>query len=92
MGNVPEIDLHVLEVGHLVIEIVIDYVFGHVAVPFTGVGDGGVEMDLEVQDADLWGSGVAAVGKFVAYDCQANAMCFSLGHLNVADEVGLGFF
>ena len=39
-----------------------------------------------------WGAGVAVVGKFVASDRQANTMCFSLGQLDVADEVGVGNF
>ena len=38
------------------------------------------------------GAGVAVVGNFIASDCQANAMCFILGHIDVADEVGVGIF
>ena len=49
VGNVPEIDLHVLEVVHLVIEVVVDDVCGHLAGPSSGVGDDVVEMDIEVQ-------------------------------------------
>ena len=42
-------DPHVLEVGHWVIQVVVDDVCDHVVGPFPGVGDDGVEMDLEVQ-------------------------------------------
>ena len=49
VGNVPEIDLHVLEVVHLVIEVVVDDVCGHLAGPSSGVGDDVVEMDIEVK-------------------------------------------
>ena len=35
---------------------------------------------------------VAVLGKSVASDHQANAMCFSLGQLDVADKVGVGYF
>ena len=49
MGNVPEMDPHVLVVGHWVVEVVVDDVCGHVSGPFAGVGYDGVEMDLEVQ-------------------------------------------
>ena len=44
VGNVPEMDPNVLEVG-----VVVDDVCGHVAGHFAGVGDDGVEMDLEFQ-------------------------------------------
>ena len=40
---------HVLEVGHWVVEVVVDDVCRQVAGPFEGVRDNGVEMDLEVQ-------------------------------------------
>ena len=49
VGNVPEMDPHVLEVRHLVIEIVVYDVCGDVVGPSAGVGDNGVEVDLEVQ-------------------------------------------
>ena len=39
---------HVLVVGHWVIEVVVDDVCRQVSVPFAGVGDDGVEVDLEV--------------------------------------------
>ena len=48
MGNVPEMDLHVLEVGYWVFDVVVDDVCVHVAVPFAGVRYDGVEMDIEV--------------------------------------------
>ena len=46
VGNVPEMDPHVLEVGHQVVEVVVDDVCGHVAGPFAGVVDDGVGMDF----------------------------------------------
>ena len=49
VGNVSEMDPHVLEVGHWVIQVVVDDVCDHVVGPFPGVGDDGVDMDLEVQ-------------------------------------------
>ena len=49
MVNVLEMNLHVLEVGHWVIEVVVGYICGDVAGPFAGVGDDGVEVDPEVQ-------------------------------------------
>ena len=42
-------DPHVLEVGHWVVELVVDDICCQVAGPFSGVGDHGVEVDLEVQ-------------------------------------------
>ena len=47
--DVFEMDPHVLEVGHGFIEVVVDDVCRQVAGPFAGVGDDGVEVDLEVQ-------------------------------------------
>ena len=38
------------------------------------------------------GSRVAVVGKLVATNCKANAICFGLGQLDVAEEVGVGIF
>ena len=49
VGGVFDIDPHVLEVGHRFIEVVVDDVCGDVAGPFAGVGDDGVDADLEVQ-------------------------------------------
>ena len=46
--DVFEMDPHVLEVGHWVVEIVVDNVYHQLAVPFAGVGNDGVEVDLEV--------------------------------------------
>ena len=39
---------HVLVVSHWVIEVIVDDVRRQVAGPFAGVGDDGVEVDLEV--------------------------------------------
>ena len=41
-------DQHVLEVGHWVVEVVVYDVCRQVAGPFVGVGDDGVEVDLEI--------------------------------------------
>ena len=49
VGNVLEMNPHVLEVGHWVIEVVVDDVFSDVAGPFVGIKDDGVEVDVEVQ-------------------------------------------
>ena len=46
--DVFEMDLRVLEVGHWVVEVVVDDVFCQVAGPFVGFGDDGVEVYLEV--------------------------------------------
>ena len=49
VGNILDMDLHVLEVCHWVIKVVFDYLYGVVAGPFAGVRDDGVNVDLEVQ-------------------------------------------
>ena len=46
-------------------------------------------MDLEVKEADCWGAGIAVVGEFVATYCEADAVSFSIGELDVTDEVGV---
>ena len=61
--------LHVLVVRHWIIKVIIDDVRCQVAGNFSGVGDDRVEVYLEVEKADCWGSGVAVVGEFVATDC-----------------------
>ena len=48
--------------------LIIDEVCRQVAGTFSGVGDDGVEVDLEIEKADCWGAGVAVVGEFVATD------------------------
>ena len=48
VGNFLEMDPHVLEVRHWFIEVVVDDICGNVSVPFAGIGDDGVEVDLEV--------------------------------------------
>ena len=90
--DVFEMDPHVLEVGHWVVEVVVDDVCRQVAGTFAGVGYDGFEVDLEVQEADFWGAGVAVEGEFVAVDCQTNAVHFSFGELDVADKVVIGHF
>ena len=42
-------DPHILEVGYWVVEVLFYDVYRQVAGPFAGVGDDGVEVDLEVQ-------------------------------------------
>ena len=49
-------------------------------------------MNLEVYEADFWGAGFAFVGEFVAVNCQTNTVRFYFGELDVADEVGIGYF
>ena len=49
VGDIFNMDLHVLEVGNQVIEVVVDVVCGDVAGTFSGVGDDGVEGNLGVQ-------------------------------------------
>ena len=82
----------VLVVGRWVIEVLVDDLCRQVAGPFAGVGDDGFEVDLEVEKADCWGDGLAVLGEFVAPDCQANAVCFSLGEIDVAEKFGMGYF
>ena len=48
-GNVPDMYPHVLEVGHWVVDVVVDDVCGHVVGTSAFVGDYVVEMDIEVQ-------------------------------------------
>ena len=47
--DVFDMDPHVLEVGHWVVELVVDDICCQVAGPFVGVGYHRVEVDLEVQ-------------------------------------------
>ena len=77
--DVFEMDPRVLEFGHWVVEVVVGDFCCQVSGPFAGVGYGVVEVYLEVQLADLRGSGVAVVSDFFATDRQVNAMRFSLG-------------
>ena len=60
---------HVLVVFHQIVQVIIDDVRRQVAGTFSSVGDDGVEVDLEVEKADCWGAGVAAVGEFFATKC-----------------------
>ena len=41
-------DTHVLEVGHWFVEVVVDDVCRQVKGPFAGIGDDGVDVDLEI--------------------------------------------
>ena len=52
-----------------VVKVIIDDVRRQVAGPFSGFGDNGFEVDLEVEEADYWGAGVAVEGEFVATNC-----------------------
>ena len=61
--------LHVLLVRHWVVKVIIDDVRRQLAATFSGVGDDGVEVDLEVEEANCWGAWVAIVGEFFATNC-----------------------
>ena len=61
--------LHVLVVRHRIFQVIIDDVRRQLTGTFSGVGDDGVEVDLEVEEADCWGAGIAVVGEFVATNC-----------------------
>ena len=56
-------------VCHWIVQVIIDDVRRQVTGTFSGVGDDGVEVDLEVKEADFWGAGVAGVGEFIATNC-----------------------
>ena len=83
---------HVLVVRHRIVQVIIDDVRRQVTGTFSGIGADGVEVDLDVEDADCWGAGIAVVGEFVATYCEADAVCFSLGELDVTDKVGIFIF
>ena len=55
---------HLLLVLHWFIKVIVDDFRRQVAGPFSVVGDDRVDVDLEVEKADFWGSGVAVVGEF----------------------------
>ena len=48
VGNVLEMDPHVLEVGYRFIEVVVDDICGDVAGPFAGIRDDRVKVNLEL--------------------------------------------
>ena len=56
-------------VQHWVVQVMIDDVRRQVTGTFLGVVDDGVEVDLEVEEADCWVYGVAVVGEFIATNC-----------------------
>ena len=61
--------LHVLVVCHWFVQVIIDDVRCQVTGTFSVVRDDRVKVDLEVREADCWGSGVAIVGEFIATNC-----------------------
>ena len=61
--------LHVLVVRHWVVQLIIDDFRRQVTGTFSGVMVDRVEVDLEVKEADFWGSGVAVVCEFIATNC-----------------------
>ena len=81
--------LHVLVVRYRIVQLIIDDVRRQVTGTFWGIGDDGVEVNLEVKEADCWGSGIAVVGEFVATNCEADAVSFSLGELDVTEKFGI---
>ena len=57
---------HVLVFFHWIVQVIIDDVRRQVTGNFSGVGDDRVEVDLEVEEADCWGAGIAVVVEFFA--------------------------
>ena len=60
--DVLQVYQHVWVVCHWVVKVIIDDVCRQVAGTLSGVRDDGVEVDIEVEEADCWGAGVAVVG------------------------------
>ena len=69
VGYFLQVYPHVLVVRHWIVQVIIDDVHRQVMGTFSGVGDDGVEVDLEVKEAGCWGSGIAIVDDFVATNC-----------------------
>ena len=69
--------------------MIIDDVRRQVTGTFLSVRDDGVAVDLEFKEADCWGFGIAVVGEFVATNCEADAVSFGFGELDVTDKVGI---
>ena len=57
---------HILVVLHRIVQVIIDDVRRQVTGTFSGIGDDGVEVNLEVEEADCWGGWIAVVREFVA--------------------------
>ena len=57
---------HVLLVCHRIFRVIIDGVRHQVTGTFSGVRDDGVEVDLEVEEADFWEADISVVGEFIA--------------------------
>ena len=81
--------MHVLVAHHHIVQVIIDDVRCQLTGNFSGIGDDGVEVDLEVKEADCRGAGIVVVGEFVATCCEADAVRFGLGELDVTDKVGI---
>ena len=60
---------HVWVVLHWMVHVIIDDVRRQLIGTFSGIGDDGVEVDLEVEEADCWGAGIAVAGEFFATNC-----------------------
>ena len=60
---------YVLVVCHHIVQLIIDDVRRQVTGTFSGFGDDGDEVELEVEEADCWGAWIAVVGEFVATEC-----------------------
>ena len=56
-------------VFHWIVQVIIDDVRREVTGTFLGVEDGRVAVDLEAEEADCWGVGIAVAGEFVATNC-----------------------
>ena len=80
--------LHVLVVCHQIVQVIMDDVRRQVTGTFSGARDDGVEVDLEVEEADCLGDGVAVVGEFFATNCEADKVSLSLGEIYVTDKFG----
>ena len=61
--------LRVSVVRHWIDQIIFDDVRRQVAGTFSGFRDDGFQVDLEVEEADYWGAGVAVVCDFFATNC-----------------------
>ena len=69
VGDVLQVYPYVLVVRHRIVQVIIYDFRPQVTGTFSGVGDDRVEVDLEVEEADCWGAGIAVAGEFFATNC-----------------------
>ncbi len=90
LSDILAMDSHVLEDFHVRAKKKIFEITGTVASAMHGIGDGPVQVEFGVNNANSGGADILIGIKAVASNRHGNAVSFSFARVHGADKIGIG--